>query len=356
MAIIEKSTYDDLIKLQNNLTTSEKETSSMVERLTVDIAEQEAFLANYDTTFKSLQDSVDALDVSITAIETQEAQLSKDLEDEEDRLSQLKDEREDLIEKRKISEEEGDTEKVAIIDARLAENHQEQDALGLSIDKNKNKLTQLKTTKAESAKSKDGLQNQIEDNEQKKKQLEDGGLQELKDELAAETEKLTKITAELKSLNDNSGQIILAYQAQQVARDENIKAVSRESIVNNPPANHVTLKKESDVLKATVDALMVDLPSSVREAITVVSEKPNFIKADEAITMTLESFYNVDLIMDQIKRAAENGLYEVFIAEMPLTIAYVLIENGYNLRLSTVIGESSVVDVIVSWQDLGGNS
>lgn len=357
MSIVTRENYNSLIELRQTLQAELDKAIADLAEAQSRLTDEEAFLAGFDATQALLEASNQQLTTANETLEAQKVANGELIDSKKETIEELNKENEGYQDAANEAAAAGDSVEEARLLALIAANDVTISALAGEVAT----LTAQVESDDQSIKANTQLiadqTAQISDNVNRKQDLDNGGLQSLIDDVTANTAGKNTSQTALDDFNTANGATIALYQAQQVTRDENIKTIPNSLIDGSKPSNADVLKTESDAVKDAINAILgtkITESGTVNDAIENAKSNAgnSFLNAADAYTLTMSGIYSFSGIMGAIQRAARNGLFEISYPEMPITLAHALIKEGYFLRLSTELGESSVVDVIINWQGL----
>jgi chromosome segregation ATPase len=375
MTLIRRQLYEDLINTRAEILDKLEQVTADLAENTSALAELESSKADFDKTQAAIRVAIDGLkarmkelDQNMKDLDTEAQQLEEDMAAADEDASFAND---DVARQKKILGEMQDEGESA---ERIAEQQQVVDAAEASLasaearlvaveDKryaNKEAMERTDSAMADTDRSISEYNKQLADNEEQNSNI-DEQIAEVTNNISDVTEKKNRVQADYDSFNAENKDTIKAYEAQEIARDENIVKENPNQVFYREPANGGVLAESNEVMR---DEVLVELNPTEEEAGRLKnyieagqdnSINPDFLRATEAADLTLGSIWSTKTIAKQIKDACRLGMFETKCEALPNSVIYALQQAGYTVYLSEATGDSKA-HVVVSWENLGSKN
>lgn len=346
MTFISEALYDSLKEEQRNLLDQINKTKDNVEKLTARVKSEEAFLASYDETTAKLEASIKNLEDLIPVLEDRLVALEASLAKNEASVAEQRDIRSALEEKRtEAIKEERPQSEIDAISAQI--NSATNRILGFEklIDSQKTQITSTKNQIVDSKKIIKESNEALADNAARKEGLDNGELDELKNELQASNDELAAANAQYADFIAKNQATMNAFEAQDERRNRLIRVIPNRELYNRllPEAENNFIANEDNVLKEVIENdlgikdLSEDEAKLVSEAIEASSKDsfdPNFLTANQASDMSRAANFSLLPVSAEIKNAAMSGFYFIIAQNLSDSNIYALEQAGYTVILT----------------------
>ena len=368
MDLINYDLYKDLITSR----TSREKTIDAEKNELLEVSNRlknvEEFVASFDATQTSLQDSIDKLKQSITdnernldSFENDNSIANKALDEEKDSLNEEQSKlkaMEDKLASQEVKDPELQAEVVkqkALVATKQAKLNELQNNVYLL----ETKIKDTKNTLKADGDSKSNSETQIaEDQDRKKEKDSSGEIDQLKADKTKVEASLADSESELSDFNDKNKSTIDSYEKQENTRSRNILKRPIENLYNRAPENSESLSRTIAVTRGVIDGIMNDNATDPEKEMRKVAIEagadrefnPDMMTAEEAKDYTLKSIWTTKQIAEQIKEACENGKYELRLPSLSDNIIFTLQYHGYKVSLENMSANfAKDQDILISW-------
>jgi len=186
---------------------------------------------------------------------------------------------------------------------------------------------------------------QLSENDARKASLEEGDLDDAKEELIRINGDLADGNSEYLEFTNKNQQTINSFEIQDERRNRLIQVSSNRKIYGRslPEAENNVIANEDEVLKEVVatDLDIEGLDTSEKELLDKAIEDskkeafdPNFLSAEQASDMSRTANFSLLPVSKSIKEAAMKGLYSIVVQHLSDSNIYALEQSGYTVILT----------------------
>ena len=362
--IISENLYLSLIKNRDEQIAAIAEREASIVDLTAEIKDDEQFLADFDTIIAGFEATIASLTTQVaslqTSIDENEAAQNTNTNNLEAALTAL----EGLQETLSSVQETGTPAQIAAAQAAVDAKQEEVDQLEATQSDLEAQETSLKNQKASSLEAKTVAEKDKDDANNRKTTLEGGELQENKDKL--DDLKVTK--AQQQSDYDTwiatNGPLIASFEEQQGFRDEVIRLTDNRNNYDRPRSQNVNdlLYQEDTAVKQVIltdldEGNLTEAEKALRtEAINQGKNKetlnPDYLSSQEAAEMARAARFSTREVASAIKAAAMRGDFSTSVPRLADTTVYALQQAGYSVYLTS---QSNDAFFKIDWSNISSS-